>query len=140
MGGISERLARFKELSKYIDHQICRLEELEAAVGPAGAASFDSFGRAAGTNADRTGRLAATISDLEADIRELTQQETEERRELDKMLRILAATERAVIQMHYFDRMTWEQLAEVMGMSTRGCQMACSRGLGKLDEAYPGDE
>lgn len=137
MGSISNRLARFKELGKYIDHQICRLEELEAAVGSAGAASFDSIGRAAGSHADRTGRLAASIADLEADIRELTRQETEERRALDKLLQILAATERAVIQMHYFDRMTWEQLAEVMDMSTRGCQLACSRGIVKLDEAYP---
>ena len=143
MGIISERFSRFIELGEEIDTQLCRLEELEAAVGNTGAAGFDSIGRAAGSHADRTGRLAGRIADLKDLIRELTEQERRECRALNHILRtgedgvpLLRPLERAVIQMHYFDGMTWEQAAEALGRSDRGCRIACQRGLAILDRVY----
>lgn len=143
MGSISARFAAYMDMGKEIETQLLRLAELEAAIGNTGAAGFDSIGRAAGSHADRTGRLAGRIADLKDLIRELTEQERRECRALNHILRtsedgvpLLRPAERAVIQMHYFDGMTWEQVAEALGRSDRGCRIACQRGLDILDRVY----
>ena len=125
MGSISERFKQYAEYSKDLDRQISRLEELEAAAGNTGSASFDSVGRAVGSHADRTGRLASVIVDLESQIREMVAEETAERRALEKILSVtsggrflLKPDEKAVLRCRFFDRITLEETAEVLGMIT----------------------
>ena len=136
-------------MAKEIDAQSLRLAELEAAAGNHGAAPFGNIGHSAGTAADPTGRLAGRIADLKAHLRELTDKERREERALNAILRtktdeygtlLLSARERAIIQMRYFDGLTWEQAAELIGMSDKGAKLAFRRGLDKLDGMYDADE
>lgn len=144
MGSISERFKQYAEYSKDLDRQISRLEELEAAAGNTGSASFDSVGRAAGSHADRTGRLAAVIVDLENQIREMVAEETAERRALEKILSVtsggrflLKPDEKAVLRCRFFDRITLEETAEVLGISVSSCKNYAKDAFRKLEEAFP---
>ena len=143
MGGIAERFHQYTDLGREIDKQLCRLEEMEASVGNTGAGSFGSIGRAAGTHADRTGRLAAALATLKEEIRDLIAEETSERRELEKLLnartdagRLLTADEKAVLRVRYFDALPWEQAAEVLAMSDRGARNIHNRAMEKLETAF----
>ena len=143
MDSISERFSRFMEYGEEIDMQLCRLEELEASVGNNGAGAFDRYGRAAGSHSDRTGRLAAAITDLETKIREMTAKEAAERNALDSVLctqkdgmYLLKASERGVIRARCFDRLSWERTADIVKLSVRGAQIAQERAFKKLDAHF----
>lgn len=143
MGSISERFKQYAEYSKDLDRQISRLEELEAAAGNTGSASFDSVGRAVGSHADRTGRLSAVIVDLEAQIREMVAEETAERRALEKILSVtsggrflLKPDEKAVLRCRFFDRITLEETAEVLGISVSSCKNYAKEAFRKLEEVF----
>lgn len=147
MGSISARFAAYMDMGKEIDTQLLRLAELEAAAGNTGSASFDSVGRAAGSHADRTGRLAAVIVDLETQIREMVAEETAERRELEKILSVtsggrflLKPDEKAVLRCRFFDRITLEETAEVLGISVSSCKNYAKDAFRKLEEKYNGSE
>lgn len=147
MGHITDRFARFMELRKDIDFQIGRLEELEASAGNVGAAPFDSIGHGKGRPSDRTAYTAARIADLKDHIKELVELERTEYRALDSLLctvsdggYLLTSIERAAIRTRYFDLMTLEQAAEALDRSNRGVDIACKRGLAKLEEVHPEDK
>ena len=147
MGSISDRFKRHAEFSRDLDRQISRLEELEAAQGSTGAAGFGNVGRAAGSHSDRTGRLAAACLDLRERIREMTAEELAERRELEKILSVtsggrylLKVNEKAAVRCRYFDRLSIDDAAEVLGISVSCCKYSVKDALRKLDEKFDEQE
>lgn len=140
MESVPARFARFCELGEDIDNQIQRLEELEASVGSVGQGPAGSVGHGKGEHADRTAYLVVRMEELRERLREMTEQERAERRELDALLYtatpagfLLSAFERAVVQYRCFDRLSWDQMSDALLRTDRGCRGAFARAMEKLE-------
>ena len=141
MNTIADQFQALKEYSLSIDRKIERLEELQATAGDSAVSDFARIGGSGSGISDRTGRTAAAIEDMRSEIKRMTEREREEQKRLDNLLSteidgkwLLSPDERVVIQMYYFDRLNIERIAEVLGLSDRGCRNLKKRGLDKLQD------
>lgn len=112
---VKERLNEYREKERDIDNQIERLERLVAKMTGPGAQAITDMPRAPSATDDRMAELVGQKEELESSIRKSVKEQSEERMEIEKILkRLRHSDERAVIRMRYFDRESWNGVTEMM--------------------------
>ena len=83
---------------------------------------------------DRVGGAAVKAAELERRIHTLDNQCRAEIRALEGRMACLRPREKSVLRLRYFDRRTWETVAEIAGLSERGAREICRRALEKMEQ------
>ena len=135
-GGIRRRFEAYMDLSDDIDNQIARLEEMELAALSPSAPFVDGMPGPKGTPGDRVGRSVAARDALQARLDRMIAKERTEGEALEAMLESLSARERYILQRRYFDRRSWDVIADKAALSVRGCQNIEKRAFEKLEDVY----
>lgn len=113
--GIKERLAAYTAMLRRIDNQIERVERMEATMTSPKAQRLDGMPHAGGVAGDRMADMVARKEELEAKVREAIAEERAEHALLDAMAEALPKPdETAVIQLRYFDRMSWPDVTDAL--------------------------
>ena len=91
-------------------------------------------GSGGGEPGDRVGTAAVKLAELERRIHALDSQCRAEIRVLEGRMACLRAREKSVLRLRYFDRRTWEVVAEIAGLSERGAREICRRAMEKMEK------
>jgi hypothetical protein len=115
VAAVKDRLNEYREKERDIDNQIERLERLVSKMTGAGAQVITDMPRSPSASGDRMAELIGHKEELETSIRKAVEEQSEERRRIEEILkRLRHSDERAVIRIRYFDRENWSIVAEVM--------------------------
>lgn len=113
--GIKERLAAYTAMLRRIDNQIERVERMEATMTSPKAQRLDGMPHTGGVAGDRMADMVVRKEELEAKVREAIAEERAEHALLDVMAEALPKPdETAVIQLRYFDRMSWPDVTDAL--------------------------
>lgn len=112
---IKDRLAAYTAMLRRIDNQIERLERMEATMISPKAQRLDGMPRGGSGSGDRIADMLGRKEELEHKIREDIAEERAEYQILENMAEALPKPdETAVIQLRYFDRLSWPEVAETL--------------------------
>ena len=116
------RYATLNALKKEINRKREQLQTIRAAAETPTAAHIERSGKRSG-HSDRTGRAAADIAELEA---ELERKQAEFNAAVDRLEpeRDFAA---CLIKLHVVHGFTWEEIADRLNMTPKAAKKACSR-------------
>ena len=112
---IKDRLAAYTAMLRRIDNQIERIERMEAAMTSPKAQQLDAMPHSGGPAGDRMADMIARKEELEQKAREAIAEERAEHDALTAMVdQLPKPDESAVIEMRYFDRMSWPDVSEAL--------------------------
>lgn len=112
---IKERLRKYTAKLRDIDNQIRRLEAMESAMTSPKSQRLDGMPHSGSAVGDRMAELIGRKEELEERIREKIAEERHERRKLETIVaEIDSPDEQAVIQLKYFDRLGWSDVAATL--------------------------
>lgn len=135
-GRIRRRFDAYMDLSRDIDRQIDRLTRLEASALSPSAPSLDGMPTGKGVPGDRVGRSVALMDELQADVSRMIATEKTERAALEQMMAVLAADEKAVLRVLFFDRTRLEDAAEMLDLSVSSIKNYKKRAFDRLEGLY----
>lgn len=111
---IKERLGDYLKLLREIDNENERLDRMEATGGSTGP-NLTGMPRPKGTVSNPVSAFVLKKLELEERIAKLNADERRENAAIEAMLQQLDdPDERAVIRLHYFDRVTWDDTAAAL--------------------------
>lgn len=109
-------LHRYGELQREADRLWDRVDELRARIAAARSTNLDGMPHGSNTDADRIGADLSCLEDLEQEAREVQQEATASRREIEVAIRKISgrgwADRREVLRLRYIDGLKWEDAAE----------------------------
>ena len=112
---IKERLAAYSAMLRRIDNQIERIERMESTMTSPKGQHIDGMPHTGGIAGDRMADMIARKEELEKKAREAIAEERAEHDRLDAMAETLRKPdETAVIQLRYFDRLSWDGVTETL--------------------------
>lgn len=112
---IKERLGKYTAMLRDIDNQITRLERMESTMTSPKAQRLDGMPHSGSAVGDRIAELIGRKEELESSIREKIAEERQEHAILAAMVgEMKKPDERLVIQLRYFDRVSWPDTAETL--------------------------
>lgn len=112
---VKKRLEDYRELDKYIQQQIERMENLEAKMYYLKAQVLSDMPKSPNAVSDRTGALVAQHDEMEEKIRGLIAERDQEWAWVKRLLAgIRKANERTVIECRYHDGEKWEKIAQIL--------------------------
>ena len=135
-GRIRRRFDAYMDLSRDIDRQIDRLTRLEASALSPSAPSLDGMPTGKGMPGDRVGRSVALMDELQEDVSRMIATEKTERAALEQMMAVLAADEKAVLRVLFFDRTRLEDAAEMLDLSVSSIKNYKKRAFERLEGMY----
>ena len=108
---MKQRLLDYRDLERYIDNCLERLERLEEKKSSVAAARLDGMPKAQGVY-DRVGDLVSKYLQLETELKEKIRRRDDERRSIAGIMDAagLTADERSVIEIRYFDGEEWGEV------------------------------
>ncbi len=135
-GRIRRRFDAYMDLSRDIDRQIDRLVELDASAKSPSAPSLDGMPTGKGVPGDPVGRSSAIIDELQSDVSRMIESEKTERAALEKMMTVLAADEKAVLRVLFFDKKRLEDAADMLDLSVSSIKNYKKRAFERLEGLY----
>lgn len=127
---------QFERLSDHLEELYTERVRFYALKRTSGALSSPSWENRSGGGepGDRVGTAAVKLAELERRIHALDNQCRAEIRVLEGRMACLRAREKSVLRLRYFDRRTWEAVAEIAGLSERGAREICRRAMEKMEK------
>ena len=111
---IKKKLKHVATLKRRIDNLIERLEYLESTMGSASTPNLTGL-PGGGDGTSKTEREVAKKLELETQLRDLIDDEAENRRELEHMIGLMKKPdEQTIIEMRYFDEAGWWTICAVL--------------------------
>jgi len=115
VAAVKKRLNNYREKERDIDNQIERLERLAFKMTGVGAQVITDTPKAPRPIGDRIAEMLGQKEELETVIRKSVEEQGRERTAIEKILvQLRHSDERAVIRIRYFDRESWNVVAELM--------------------------
>ena len=112
---IKERLGKYAAMLRDIDNQIMRLEHMESTMTSPKAQRLDGMPHSGSAAGDRMAELIGRKEELEEKIREKNAEERKEHAALAAIVDQMAKPDdKLVIQLRYFDRLGWPEVAETL--------------------------
>ncbi len=112
---IKDRLAAYTAMLRRIDNNIERIERMEATMTSPKAQQLDAMPHSGGPAGDRMADMIARKEELEQKAREAIAEERAEHDALAAMVdQLPKPDESAVVEMRYFDRMSWPDVCEAL--------------------------
>ena len=109
---IKDRLIRYQEKEKDIEHQRERYERIRGQLSSFGVSTLSDMPHGPSSTMDKVAETIAKAMDIESDLNRVISEQREERESLEAILRNLkSACEKAVIRIRYFDGMPWHEVA-----------------------------
>lgn len=111
---VKQRLVAYRESDRYIDNLIERQERIEAQLYGIGSPVISDMPRG-GTSSgpDRFTVKLAKLDELREKVRDRIKERDDERHYFEKLLsKVKSANQVSVIEMRYFDAMSWEEVNE----------------------------
>lgn len=109
-------LWRYQELQRDANRVWDRLDELRSRIAAARSTNLDGIPHGNSVDADRIGADLARLEDLEQEAREVQEEATASRREIEAAIRKITgprwADRREVLRLRYVDGLRWEDVAE----------------------------
>ena len=128
------QLRAYKTLRLERDKLARMLSELEATIYGPKAVKYDAMPRGGAGPSDPTAELAARHIALQDDYARTVEKLTEQMTEIERAIEPLAPTERTLIRLHYFQGLTWEEVAVEMGYTWRHVHRLHGKALEHLQE------
>ena len=114
-GAMKQRLLEYRESEREIDGQIERLERLITKMTGVGSQVISDMPRNHNASTDRMADMIAQKDELDALIREAINQQANERKFFENLLKQLRKSdERLVIRMRYIDGESWNGVCDMM--------------------------
>lgn len=111
---IKQKLEHYAAFQRRIDNQIERLEYLESVMGAPSSPNLTGL-PGGGDGTSKTEREVAKKLELETQLRDLIDDEAENRRELEHMIGLMKKPdEQTIIEMRYFDEASWWTICAVL--------------------------
>lgn len=126
------QLREYKNLRQERDKLARMLTELEEVIYSPKAQQLHGMPRNSSGALCPTENLALKHLDIEAKYKEAVEMLTAQMAEIEKAIEPLAPTERTLIRLHYFQGLTWEQVAVEMGYTWRHVHRLHGKALEKL--------
>lgn len=112
---VKHRLIAYREREKDIDNQIERHELLSQKMISIGSPTLSDMPKAVSPSHDKIANMVAMKMELEESIREDVQKQSEERKEIEEILKHLKKSdEKAVIRMRYLDGVSWNDVVDMI--------------------------
>ena len=112
---VKHRLIAYREREKDIDNQIERHELLSQKMISIGSPTLSDMPKAVSPTHDKIANMVAMKMELEESIREDVQKQSEERKEIEEILKHLKKSdEKAVIRMRYLDGVSWNDVVDMI--------------------------
>lgn len=112
---VKHRLIAYREREKDIDNQIERHELLSQKMISIGSPTLSDMPKAASPSHDKIANMVAMKMELEDSIREDVQKQSQERKEIEDILKHLKKSdEKAVIRMRYLDGVSWNDVVDMI--------------------------
>lgn len=126
------QLREYKDLRRERDKLARMLDELEKAIYSPRAQSLNGMPRNSSGAPCPTENLALKHLELEDKYRETVEKLTAQMAEIERAIEPLGPTERSLIRLHYFQGLTWEQVAVEMGYTWRHVHRLHGKALERL--------
>lgn len=112
---IKMRLVAYREKERDIDNQLERLDRIETKLTSIGSPTLSDMPKSPSASHDREADLIAQKIDLENEIRQMVQEQKEERDEINRILgKVRHSDEKAVIRMRYIDGLSWNDVVDML--------------------------
>lgn len=126
------QLRAYKNLRLERDKLARMLEELEATIFGPKAVKYDTMPRGGSGPSDPVAELAGRHLALREDYARTVAELTVQMAEIEQAIEPLEPTQRTLIRLHYFQGLTWEQVAVEMGYTWRHVHRLHGKALEKL--------
>lgn len=111
---IKKKLERYAGFQHLIENQIKRLEALADAMGSPSAPNLTGL-PSGGDDSSKTERQVLRKIELEEKLAKMTQEEADERDELEALVaQIKKPDEQTIIELKYFDRLNWWEVTAIL--------------------------
>ncbi len=126
-------LKQAEYLNLKIDSDLCRLADLRALATNI-TATYSDMPRSATPNPERMAKVVDKIVDLEHQIDREVDYYVDLRREIKATVDKVSIPAAIVLDLHYFHKKTFEEIAELINYSTRWVQALHDKGLEEVQE------
>lgn len=112
---VKQRLREYKEMERYVDSLIERLERLESTLSGIGSPVMSDMPKSHNSSPDRFTDKIHKKDELTKKVKDRIKKRDDERHYIEMLLsKLKKANEISVIEMRYFDLMDWEDVNEAL--------------------------
>ena len=126
------QLRAYKDLRRERDKLARMISELEATLFGPKAVKYDAMPRGGSGPSDPVAELAGRHLALREEYTKTVEKLTAQMAEIEQAIEPLEPTQRTLIRLHYFQGLTWEQVAVEMGYTWRHVHRLHGKALEKL--------